>query len=129
MRVGGSSDAASTASFAALAAVRSMSASPSGVRAVRSRGSRRIMCCTSSPRPQWRATAAPSDSMSTPSTAYDAPASLMPGCSGVPGSASAGGGTGFISCQICSASSGKWYWTSSRPRFCSTPTRNTTSGS
>ena len=39
------------------------------------------MCSTSSPSPQWRATAAPSASMSTPSTAKAAASSLMPGCS------------------------------------------------
>ena len=37
------------------------------------------MCRTSSPRPQWRATALPNASMSTPSTAYAAAASVEAG--------------------------------------------------
>jgi len=69
---------ASTTSLAALATMRSRSESPSGLRTGTSTARRRIMCSTSSPRPQWRATALPKVSVSTPRTAKPAASSLRP---------------------------------------------------
>ena len=109
-----------------LAASLSISPSASDACTATAVDARVIMCSTLSSRPQCRPMAAPMVEMSRPRTANEAPSSVMPGSSGSPGSF---GGAGFIRRSICWASSGKWYRTTSRPRFCSMARSNTTSAS